>query len=255
MKKIIFGFLSLVLCLSVYGQDRPSEAGADIASPSDNVPPKKETLTNKVKRFKDAGYKIAVLFRTPDVYVNNPTPSGPGTSTMVKPIILKASEPVCDCFPDKTDEVIAKLNAQYGTDIFEKVDLSQIPQRTALGASMDDWWNTKYKAVLNISVTNQYGLSIISGKKEVTADYKTTLSILFQEMINEKKGKMKILGQAASAVFTESYKAEVIVEEEWGISDIRENLGGPSEDELTSAFDASYNETFGKFLERLKKKK
>ena len=142
MKKILLGFLALSLCaVSLTAQD-------DVASPSDNVPPKKEALSAKIKRYESAGYKIAVVFSSPDLYVTTPNPSlmmgEPGVEKAV-PVLIAGTEPLCECFEDKTDELIGRLNTQYGTTIFEDVDPEGLPKRTALGISTEDWWNTKYK--------------------------------------------------------------------------------------------------------------
>jgi len=259
MKRIALGIAVLsFIAASVIAQDRPGKAGADVASPSANIPPKKETLTQKVQRYEKAGYKIGVNFSTPDLSVLNPTSTATATMLEAKkiPLIIEDAAPACACFTDKTEDVITRLNAQYGTDIFERVDISKIPQRTVMGFKTDDWYSTKYKAVVHGLVDNKYEVSVESeNKKKITADYKTTFSINLVEYINEKKGKQKYISQAARVVLSETYEAEVESTKDWKLADVKENVGTPTMDQLTESFESGYKETMSKFMDKLKKKK
>lgn len=230
----------------------------DISSPSDNVPPKKEKLIQKIERFKKAGYKIGVNFTTPDLFVETPT-SGANGPTMMEtkkiPLLIEDAEVVCECFADKTEDIIAKLNSQFGTDIFERVDVEKITKRTVFGIETEDWYPTKYKAVVHVLVRNVYKVSVESeNKKKISADYKSTLSLSFVEYINVKNGKQKYLAQAANMIFSESYEAEVESTKDWKLADVKENVGTPTDDQLIEAFESGYEETFGKFLDKIKKK-
>ena len=252
MKKILFGFL--VLCIST----SPLIAQDDVTSPSDNVPPKKEGLADKTGRYEAAGYKIGVVFYTPDLFVVQPRPTmmagEPGAEKMVT-VLIKETEPVCECFADMTDDVVSKLNAQYGTSIFEDIDVSAIPKRTVLGMTTEDWWNTKYKAVVHVTVGNQYSANYLKSKKKLTAIYSSTLTFLFMEYINEKKGKQKVIAQTAGGFFSELYEAEVEKIEGLSLADLKTNVGAPTNEQLTDAYESSYKETIDNFMEKLKKKK
>jgi hypothetical protein len=262
MKRTIFICVAATLVwLQASAQNRPSSVSGDLASPSANIPPKKETMQDKVKRYEQAGYKIAVVFNLGDLMVQNPTSSAAGPSGMTTariPVDVSGTEPACEsCFPDNTDGLVEQLNAQFGTGIFEKVDVSQIPQKKIFGgaASVDDWWVTKYKSVVNVNVINKYEVTAANDNpKKVTAQYSAVVQMLLTEFVDEKNGKQDIIAQSARQVFGNTYSTEKAERGKWGLDDVRGQVGGPSEDDLTKGYASGYADLSKDFIDKVKKK-
>ncbi|MCP4457672.1 MAG: hypothetical protein GY816_06550 [Cytophagales bacterium] len=238
----------------------------DVASLSANVPPKKETLTEKVQRYETAGYQIGVNVTNPDLsfgILNS------GLTPTVKPSLTawvldfdknRESEEVCSCF-NKTEEIANRLNARFGTDVFVAVDVSKMPESTAmfLGNAVGktaDWWETKFKSVIHLATSNTYWMTKDDDKRYAT--YDMTFTLMWVEYVNEKNGKQKFIVQTTAQVFNEDYEvAWDDSDEDWPtptettLAFVKENIGGPTDEELNVAFETSFKEKMDKFMDRV----
>lgn len=153
---------------------RPSAAAPEIASQKPNLPPKKEVLSAKVKRFESEGNKIAVVIESQKTIVRNPTNS-----------CLEGAKEIPFEDGEYLNRITAKLNELYQTTIFEAVALEKVPVKTVKSFMIDNWWDTKYKVVVSLNQTRAYGIN----KTGVVTDVQYFINnvALVTEYINDEK--------------------------------------------------------------------
>ena len=211
--------LVFVLCLLVSAafsqsdpfEGRPTSAGPDVASDIDNVPAKKETFTSKLERYKSNGFKVAVILRSEPI-TTKPQPVQTGsTSSLITQITLKGDLPsMKDDFAPLLESFIAAMNESFNTDIFEAVDMKTIPYKESKFGNIDDWATTKYKMVIEYSVSPLYDYTLAGGK--YSAALSVNLHVIASEYINDpKKGvkkKFPIRAGNLGAYKSESYNSD-----------------------------------------------
>ena len=120
-----------------YYTDRPTTAGPDVESSKENIPVKKETFSAKLKRYKDEGFKVAIILSSGSITTkpNNPN----STSTLMSQVVLKGNVPsMKDDFVPLVENFAAKMNEAFETDLFEIVDMKKIPYKETKFGKVDD---------------------------------------------------------------------------------------------------------------------
>ena len=169
--------------------ERPTSPSADIASDKPNVPAKKEKMEAKIKRYESEGFKVAVVFYSSKIKTKAADPSGPTEGAKQK--TLAGSLPsIKDQLKPLAESFVQIMNTEFDTDIFELVDLKNIPYREAKWGKVDDWASTKYKMYISYSATPEYNYPKYNN--EYQANLVVNLAVTGMEYVNEKKGvKMK----------------------------------------------------------------
>jgi len=239
-----------------YFSGRPETAGPEVESFKENPPVKKESFTAKLERFKNEGFKVAVILSSAPTTTKPPTSGGTMDS---KQITLAGSLPsMQEDFVPLLESFTAKMNETFGTDIFENVDIKTIPYREVQMGKVDDWEVTKYRMVLTYSITPQYnyqGTGNMTGDGKYEATFEVSLNVVGVEYVNEKKGvKMRYPIRTGNLGFYKSGRYET--EENPGINSVEElhALVKPiSGSELVAELQKLQDEKMTKFIEKRKK--
>ena len=197
MKTKILLTIVFILTLSVsysqtdleeYFAERPTTPGEEVKSDKENLPIKKESFVAKLKRYKDLGFKVAVVLSSGPITTKVQNPNS--TSTFVKNIMLKGKvSSMKKDFEALTQSFTEKLNEAFDTDLFETVDMKKIPYQETKFGKVDDWAVTKYRMVITHYITVEYDYTI-SGTSKYNVDFTVDMSAPAVEYIH-KKGKIK----------------------------------------------------------------
>ena len=173
---------------SEYFTDRPTTAGPDVESSKENIPVKKETFAAKLQRYKDNGFKVAVVLSSGSI-TTKPNNSN-STSSLTSQIILKGNVPLMkDDFVPLVENFAAKLNEAFDTDVFEIVDMKKIPYKETKFGKADNWETTKYKMVITYNIDPKYDYSAAGvPNPEYNAKFIVNLNAPAIEFVNTKKG-------------------------------------------------------------------
>ncbi len=236
-----------------------------VHSQTDNIPPKKEDLAGMIKRFESSGFAIGVYQeegvlaqrKEESAFANNSIAKSEG---MVDEKVLVSGETkICTCITDKASQLAADLNEKYGTSIFEVIDPSGIPSKTVLGQKIPDWWESKYKGSVAMSVAPTFDATIVDKKIEVSLVGNTRL--LFMEYSKKKgKPKQKIVATTGNNFLSSRIKTEENYTKESAnalkltMESVKEIVAWPSDEELSAAFETSYEKAAGEFMDKLAKK-
>lgn len=238
--------------VALYFKDRPSTAGADVASPKENVIPKKESFKDKIKRYESDGYKMGVAFYSGPIMTKAVPPAGTETGP-TKQLALKGSlEPMDDELLDLAKDFIAKMNKAYNTDVFEVVDLKKIPVRSVLGNPSDDWNATKYKTVFGYTVTPEFDYNKSMGK--YNGDFIINIFVTAMEYY-PKKGKPKmsiVLGGKSLGAHRVNYSDETL-SKITTVAELNALVNPPSPAELHDMLLEQQDTNFTKITDKLNK--
>ena len=228
----------------------------DISSPGDNIPDKKESIIQKIKRYESSGFYIAVpetavgpLVVTPaDIRTNIPYNGDP--------------ESCGTCFADKSAYIANKLNDAFGTTIFETIEQSNIPTKEQCGVKVPDYSNTKYKLIVTPSILNTLEITdgFVDTKGKLTATYRPILSLNVTEYVVDK-GKDKVKQEGSSAMglfgtetdFVAQEKVEFSEVADWPFDKLKAAVNWPTDEFITSAYEKALDEALDKLVEKLKK--
>ena len=232
--------------------ERPTSPNADIASDKANVPVKKENFESKLARYKSEGFKVAVVFNSGTVRTKEAAPSS--TTSASSQLTLSGSLPSMknDLMP-LAQGFVATMSETFNTDVFEIVDLKNIPYKESKFGKVDDWAATKYKMVVTYSAIPMYDYTLSGG--EYSAKLIVNLSVVATEFVNEKKGvKMKYpirsgnLGYYQSAAWESendpSYKT---------IEELHTVVNPPAGADLLAELQKEQDAKMDKFIEKRKK--
>lgn len=231
----------------------------------DNIPPKKEDLAAMIKRFESSGFAIGV-YQTEDVLIQRKEESAFANNSIAKSegmvdekVLVSGQTKICECITDKASQLAADLNEKYGTSIFEVIDPSTIPSKTVLGQKIPDWWKSKYKGSVTMSVAPTFDATIVDKKIEVSLAGNTRL--LFMEYSKKKdKPKQRIVATTGNNFLSSRLKTEEPYTKESAnalkltMESVKEIVAWPSEEELSAAFETSYEKAAGEFMDKLAKK-
>jgi len=238
--------------LAAYFGGRSETPGADVASDKANVPVKKENFESKLARYQSEGFKVAVVFNSGSVRTKEVAPSS--TTSASSQLTLSGSLPSMknDLMP-LVEGFAATMNETFSTDVFEIVDLKNIPYKESKFGKVDDWATTKYKMVVTYSATPLYDYTLSGGK--YAAKLTVNLSVVATEFVNEKKGvKMKYPIRAGNLGYYQS--AEWESENEPGfktIDELHTAVNPPSEADLLAELQKEQAANMDKFIEKRKK--
>lgn len=240
----------------------------DIASPSDNVLPKKENLAAKIKRYESSGYKIAV-YQNEGILKQRESESMLANSALAKSegmvedkIPVSGESSICGgCIENKTEAIVSEMNDKYGTSVFEAVDISKIPTRTVMGQSVPDWWSTKYKSSLSITVSPVFDALIDQKDKKLRFDIIGNTVLTFVEF-HKKKGKprQKIIANSMNNFLSVKLKTEEehTAESAKALKLTMESAKGlvswPTASDVSNLFSSGYDEAMTDFMKKLSKK-
>jgi len=171
-----------------YFANRSTTAGPDIESSKENIPVKKETFAGKLQRYKDNGFKVAVVLSSGPIKTKPINPNSP--STLTRQLVLKGNIPsMKNDFTPLVENFVAKMNNTFETDLFEIVDMKKIPYKESKFGKIDNWEITKYKMVIVYNISPQYDYSVSgTSTNEYTAKFIVHSSAPGHEYVNTKKG-------------------------------------------------------------------
>lgn len=244
-----------------YFSGRPEVASADVESFKENHPAKKESLNDKMARFKSEGFKVAVVL-APRKSIKT-APPVPESNDARKNMMLEGSLPnlTDDELKGYIENYTAKMNKQFSTDIFEAVDIKTIPFRQLKSKRVDDWEVTKYRMVVTIELTTLYYYTYVVEKKQ-PVDFNATLTASIRapayEYVSDKKGvkKEKVLRPAHLGGFvTETFEPETN-NEITQVSELQSLINAPLGADLASKLkenlDAYFDEYIGFVIKKAK---
>jgi len=243
-----------------YFSGRPEVASAEVESFKENHPAKKETLNEKMKRFKSEGFQVAVILDIRKSIKTVP-PMDDESKVTRHNMMLEGSLPnlTNDELKGLIESYVDKMNEEFSTDIFEAVDIKTIPFRQLKNKRVDDWEVTKYRMVVTIQLTTEFYYTYEVEKKK-PVDFHGFLSAGIRapahEYVNEKKGvkKEKILRPAALGGFaTETYKPEgnpKITQ----LAELQALINAPLGSDLGLKLKENFDAYSDKYIELIKKK-
>lgn len=234
-----------------YFEGRPDSPGPDVESFKENIPAKKESFTDKISRYKEQGFKIAVVLYSGSIKTK-PVPTST-TTTITTQRSLDGSLPsMRDDFTGIAQDFTDKLNNEFNTDVFELVDMKKIPYREARFGKVDDWEVTKYRLVMTYTIQPEYDYNY--SMERYNGDFVVNMNVVGTEYENTKKGvKMRYPIRLANMGY---FKKEYASEEELSISTVDELnalVNPPSGSEIAMQLQKSMEENMPKFIEKLKK--
>lgn len=254
--KLLLSLLFIFGAVISQAQDDPfagrsTTPGADVVSSKPNIPAKKESFTAKLERYKAEGFKVAVVLNAPDITSKGADPSS--TSGTMGLITLEGSITTDKAvFQPLVDGFAEIMNKEFNTDVFEVVDLKNIPYKDGKWGKTDDWGVTKYKMVITYSITPMYEYAFFMDKYK--GELTINLGVTGTEFVNEKKGvKMKFpirvgnLGFYRSPAFESEADPNISKTEE-----LHKLVNPPSGDALVAELQKLQDEYMPKFLEKRK---
>lgn len=236
---------------ALYFKDRPTSPGPDVESFKENVADKKESFSDKLARFKNEGFKVAVVLYSGSIKTK-PVPMS-STSTVTVQKTLEGSLPsMRSDFEGMAEEFTAEMNKAFDTDVFELVDMSKIPYREARVGKVDDWEVTKYRLVMTYTVQPEYDYNYSMNK--YNGDFVVNANVVGTEYVNEKKGvKMRYPLRAGNLGY---FKKAYASDEQLDITTVEELnalVAPPSASELVADLEKQQEENLPKIIEKLKK--
>ena len=232
-------------------EGRPSTAGPDVASSKANVPVKKESFTDKLNRYKAEGFKVAVVLYSGEIATKQ---KDPAATTANGTIGLEGT--VAGIRSDLTplvEDFTKSMNEAFSTDVFEIVDLQNIPYKESKWGKVDDWGSTKYKMVITYSANPVYEYSFWMDKYE--GYLSIALGVTGTEFVNEKKGvKMKYpirtgnLGAYQSPKYTVEANPTITT-----TAELHTLVNPPSGAEITTELMKLQDEKIAEFIAKRKK--
>jgi len=246
--------LTMILCAAIsfaYAQD--------VLSSKQNIPVKKETFTSKLERYKSEGFKVAVILTVSPLTTKVPSTSS--TSMKIEgekvreQIVLKGEIALDDSdFTSLAASYAAQMNEAFGTDVFEVVDLSNIPKKESKWGEVYEWGKTKYKMVANYWIGPSYDFSKFSDKK--TAKFIVNQSALVLEYIYDKKKGFKIkypVRVGGLGFYTMSYDEEGALEGLKTVEELHAIVNPPMGADLATELQKAYDEKMPDYIAKRKK--
>lgn len=231
---------------------RPTSPGPDIATSKGNIPVKKESFTDKLARYKNEGFKVALVLSSGKITTK---PAGTiGTSTTMTQKELKGSLPSMKTdFESLAKGLTAKLNEAFATDLIELVDMKKIPfKESKLLGKVNNWEGTIYKLIINYTIQPEYDYNFSMNK--YNGDFVVSMNIVGTEFVNEKKGvKMRYPLRAGNLGY---YKKAYASEKDPGVTtvvELNELVAPPSGEELVAELQKQQDKNLPKIIEKLKK--
>jgi len=247
-----------MLCLALMLSSTICLAQDDFASPGDNILPKKETFTQKIKRYEESGFYIAVPESTVGIMIRD-------MSEIRTNLSHKEEAKECrECTTGKSGDLASKLNDAFGTTIFEAVDASKFPTMKQWGIEVPAYGKTKYKLVISTNVVNRYEVTdgFMDNKGKLTATYGASVAVVASEYhLKKGKDKIKQMSQASMLLFpvdknefiSESQKSDPAEVSEMTWDEIKEAVGWPSDDDISQAYAMAVDTAADKLITKLKK--
>jgi len=237
--------------LAALYEGRSETPSADVASDKANVPVKKETFVKKIERYKAEGLKIAIVLYSGKITTIAPDPNVPATS---KNIMLSGSLPsIKEDLKPLATSLASKLNEEFGTDVFEMVDLKTIPYKEIRMGRADAWELTKYRTVFTYMANPKYDYSLFSGK--YTADFVIHQTVAGTEYVTDKKGtKIKYRFQNVNLG---NFKTAYEQESELGVKTVEQLntiVNPPTGAALLAELQAQQDASMAKIIEKIRKK-
>jgi hypothetical protein len=262
-KKLILLIGVSLVCNLAYSQvdrfeGRTTTANADIASAKENVPVKKESFTSKLERFKKEGFKVAVVLNSSSISSKREViTTSAGKQTGITQIEIEGSIPsMKEHFSPLVISLATELNKEFNTDLFEVVNMDNIPYtEDKWGNKKDDWGSTKYRMVVSYEVHPEFDYYFVNLEKVYKASLKTDLYIYILEYINTKKGVKQKNSLTAGMGY---YSTDVVKTENdpniANIEELKSLVSPPSGEDIAVELQNLQNKSMTDFISKCRKK-
>ncbi|MCF6241712.1 MAG: hypothetical protein L3J74_10250 [Bacteroidales bacterium] len=181
-----------------YFAGRTTTVDAAYASAKPEIKVKKEKFKARINRIKNDGNKVAIVVLCSNIEVN---PKSHTFFSNQKPQFVRGSYK-----PIKGIELIGTKSAEqfnkgFGTDVFEFIDLRNIPYKlNGEGKKIDNWWATKYKLIIYLKYNPYYTAYVqtTGDSTQLKKEFKAQMfvkSISYMESAVDGVYKMKTVGK------------------------------------------------------------
>lgn len=239
-------------------ENRPTVASPEIASAKPEVKVKKQKFVGRIDRIKADGNKVGILVNCSNIKVKK---SQTFASREVVPV-FGSFTPIEGC-NTWAQIVTEKLNNGFSTDVFEVIDIKTIPIKNNNDFKSSDWWATKYKLVLEYSISAYYDAYLESNpdstiaSKQFIAQFSLDVGAYTMAAEEGNKSKLKSAGAGASPK-TYSYSFPAFVGDEKSvvhtIQELKELVNPPTDEELMSNLIKDNELRLDKFIKKQIKK-
>lgn len=137
-----------------YYAGRTTTVSAALASAKPEVKVKKQKFKARIDRIKADGNKVAVVVLCSNINVN---PKSHTIFSNQKAQFVRGSYKPIEGINELGVKTVQDFNEGFDTDVFELVDMKDIPYKdNGKGGKMDDWWVTKYKVIITLKYNPYY---------------------------------------------------------------------------------------------------
>jgi len=196
-----------------YYGGRVATVSAALASAKPEVKVKKQKFKARIDRVKADGNKVAVVVLCSNIGVN--PQSHTIFSNQKKQFVRGTYKPI-EGINELGLKTVQDFNKGFDTDVFELVDIKDIPVKdNGKGGKMDDWWVTKYKVIITLKYTPYYiaYVQTTGDSANVKKEFKGQMfvkSMCFVEAAEDGEKKLKGAGKAPkiASYSTDPYMAD-----------------------------------------------
>jgi len=187
---------------------RTTTVSASVASVKPEVKVKKEKFLARINRIKADGNKVGVVVRCSNINVN------PKSHTMFsnqKAQFVKGSYGPIVGIDSIGAIAVEEFNNGFGTDVFELVDMKDIPYtEDGNGGKADDWWTTKYKMIIFYTYNPYYTAFVqtTGDSTNVKKEFKAQMYVKSSTFIMAAEDGQKKLKSAGTPPKAASYSSE-----------------------------------------------
>lgn len=196
-----------------YYGGRVATVSAALASAKPEVKVKKQKFKARIDRIKADGNKVAVVVLCSNIGVN---PQSHTIFSNQKSQFVRGTYQPIKGIEELGKKTMQDFNEGFDTDVFELVDMKDIPVKdNGKGGKMDDWWVTKYKMIITLKY-NPYYIAYVQttgDSANVKKEFKGQMfvkAMCFIEAAEDGQKKLKGAGKAPkiAAYSTDPYLAD-----------------------------------------------
>jgi len=233
---------------------RTTTVNPSVASAKPEVKVKKQKFLGRINRIKADGNKVGVVVQCTNVEVN---PKSHTYFASQKTQLVRGSYRPIAGIEEVGTTTVADLNKGFGTDVFELVDMKDIPYKDdGNGGKMDDWWATKYKMVLFIKHNAYYTAFIHSTGEapDVKKEFKGQMYVKSTPWLMAAEDGQKKLKSAGKPPVTGSYSSDLYIADEstkvYTIQDLKALVNPATDEEIVKHLLNLNSSNIAKFIKK-----
>jgi hypothetical protein len=228
-----------------------------VASVKPEVKVKKEKFLARINRIKADGNKVGVIVRCSNIGVNPKFHTF--FSNQKTQLVRGAYKPIkgIETIATKTVE---ELNKGFNTDVFEVIDIKEIPfKEDGNGKKIDDWWKTKYKVIIFYYYNPYYTAYVQTGPESTKAkkEFKAQMFVKSGSFMMAAEDGEKKMKSAGSSPKSASYSSEIYVAGEdtriMMIQDLKEVVNPASDEAIVEQLTVEQLKYLAKFIKKKNK--